>query len=184
MPFKKILNIEKLQLYFNDEEKVFISNFMDRSRPFLIRTMAHPFPKRDTKDSPAKKKTQDELEPYPVYQIKNLTTIRLTAVGSQRFAQDMRYIVELSVVINSIDVKLGSRQLSQLFHCIQHFYDYGLNIMKNGRKGYNFDEATEKYYRSLITKIAKEEKINSNEQNQLMAILGDVPISVLENIND
>lgn len=96
----------------------------------------------------------------------------------------MRYIVELSVVINSIDVKLGSRQLSQLFHCIQHFYDYGLNIMKNGRKGYNFDETTEKYYRSLITKIAKEEKINSAEQNQLMAILGDVPISVLENIND
>lgn len=115
---------------------------MDRSRAFLIRTMAHPFPKRDTKDSPAKKKNADDLEPYPVYQIKNLTTIRLTAVGSQRFAQDMRYIVELSVVINSIDVKLGSRQLSQLFHCIQHFYDYGLNIMKNGRKGYNFDEAT------------------------------------------
>lgn len=79
----------------------------------------------------------------------------MTAVGSQKFAADMRYIVELSVLINSIDISLNSRQLSQIFHCIQHFYDYGLNIVKNGRKGYNFDENTQKYFKNVITKIVK-----------------------------
>lgn len=77
-------------------------------------------------------------------------------MGSQRFASDMRYVVEVSVIINSIDIKMNSRQLSQIFHCIQHFYDYGLNIIKNGRKGYSFDEGRQKAYRIIIAKLAKE----------------------------
>jgi hypothetical protein len=68
----------------------------------------------------------------------------------------MRYVVEVSVIINSIDIKMNSRQLSQIFHCIQHFYDYGLNIIKNGRKGYSFDEGRQKAYRIIIAKLAKE----------------------------
>jgi len=61
-------------------------------------------------------------------------------VGSQRFAEDMRYIVDLSIWINTIDMKISDKQLSQLVYCSQHFYEYGLNILKNGKKGYNFSE--------------------------------------------
>ena len=83
----------------------------------------------------------------------------MSAVGSQRFASDMRYVVDVNVVINSIDVGLGSRQLSQVLHCGQHFYTYGLNIIKNGRKGYSFDEGRQKAYRALVSKLAKDEKL-------------------------
>jgi hypothetical protein len=171
LPFKKLLNIDKLQLYFNDAEDVFISNHAHKSRPFLIRMMAHPFPNRTPVTPTKKQKSMEDFEAYPPYSIKNLTTIGLSAVGSQRFASDMRYVVDVSVVINSIDVKLASKQLSQVFHCIQHFYDYGLNIMKNGRKGYDFDEGRQKHYRALVGKIAKEEKLSSAENGQLMVIL-------------
>lgn len=184
-PFKKILNIDKLQLYFNDQEQLFICNHLHRSTHVLIRTMSHPFPKRDTSTpSPNKKKPTDDNEPYPQYTLKNLTTIRLSAVGSQRFAADMRYIVEVSVVIHSIDMRVGSKQLSQVFHCVQHFYDYGLNIVKNGRKGYNFDDNTQKFYRAAIAKIARDEKLVAPEQAQLLQILREVPLSILENITD
>jgi len=84
-----------------------------------------------------------------------MTNISLTAVGSQKFAEDMRYIVDLNIVINTIDMKIGDKQLSQMIYCMQHFYEYGLNIIKNGRKGYNFGEEVQKFYRGCITKIAK-----------------------------
>jgi predicted nucleotidyltransferase len=71
----------------------------------------------------------------------------------------MRYVVDVNVMINSIDVALGSRQLSQVLHCAQHFYTYGLNIIKNGRKGYSFDETRQKAYRAIAGKLAKEEKL-------------------------
>jgi hypothetical protein len=46
LPFKKLLNIDKLQLYFNDTENVFVSDHANKNkaRHFLIRMMAHPFP--------------------------------------------------------------------------------------------------------------------------------------------
>jgi hypothetical protein len=69
-----------------------------------------------------------------------MTNISLSVVGSQKFAEDMRYIVELFATINTIDMKISDKQLSQMIYCAQHFYEYGLNILKNGKKGYNFNE--------------------------------------------
>lgn len=91
----------------------------------------------------------------------------------------MRYVVDVNVVINSIDVTLGSRQLSQVLHCAQHFYTYGLNIIKNGRKGYSFDETRQKSYRALVTKLAKDEKLTPLENSTLLGIVAEVPVSVL-----
>lgn len=59
-------------------------------------------------------------------------------IGSQKFSEDLRYIVEVSVNIDNIDISLGSQQLSKLMFCVQHFYEYGLNIVKNGQKNYSF----------------------------------------------
>jgi hypothetical protein len=56
-------------------------------------------------------------------------------------------------------MKISDKQLSQLVYCSQHFYEYGLTIIKNGKKGYNFTEDIERFYRALISKIAKDEKI-------------------------
>ena len=181
LPFKKILNIDVLQVYFNDEEKIFICNEANQSKAYLLKVMAHPFRNgvSQVATSPIKKNTTPEDIKYPHYELKIFTNISMKAVGTQRFSQDLRYLVDVEVDINSIDFKINNKQLSQLIYCSQHFYEYGLNIAKNGRKGYDFNEEVQKNYKNLILKIAKDEKLTSSDRQQLTAIIGKVPVSVL-----
>ena len=72
--------------------------------------------------------------------MQTLTKIMISVIGSQTFAEDMRYNVKVSVNVNPIDFLISNKQMSHLLYCIQHFYDYGLNIFKNGKKNYNFSK--------------------------------------------
>lgn len=49
-PFHKLLNIDTCQLYFNDNEKLFIIN-EPKNRSLLLKMMAYPFAYKD-KDKP------------------------------------------------------------------------------------------------------------------------------------
>jgi hypothetical protein len=71
--------------------------------------------------------------------MKVLGVIGLAAMGTQTFAGDMRYNISLKVQVNRVDFNVGDRQLSQLIFTFQHFYEYALNIIKNGGKTYSFD---------------------------------------------
>jgi hypothetical protein len=69
-----------------------------------------------------------------------MTNISLTATGTQTFAEDFRYIINLGINVHAIDFSISNRQLSQLVFCMEHFYEFGLNIFKNGKKGFNFSK--------------------------------------------
>jgi len=125
--------------------------------------MAHPFAYKD-RDKPLppssgkrkSDKSSEEIKSYQGYELKKVADVALEAMGTQKFAEDMRYIVELNVNVSKIDINLSDRQLSQLVFMIQHFYDFALNLDKNGGKTFLFDEDTKRAYRAVITKIARD----------------------------
>ena len=43
-------------------------------------------------------------------------------MGTQTFAEDMRYNVSLKIHATKMDFYIGDRQLSQLIYTCQHFY--------------------------------------------------------------
>jgi hypothetical protein len=96
-----------------------------------------------------------------------MADVALAAMGTQTFAEDMRYNISLKIQISKVDLFVGDRQLSQLIYTFQHFYEYALNIFKHGGKSFSFDEAAEAKYRALVTKIAKEEKLLIYEQQSM-----------------
>jgi len=51
-----------------------------------------------------------------------MASVSLAAMGTQTFAEDMRYNVSLKIQINKFDLYVGDRQLSQLIYTFQHFY--------------------------------------------------------------
>ena len=158
-PFHKKLTIDTFQLYFNDNEQLFLTN-EHSNRPLLIKMMAHPFAhKLAHSASPKKKsgeKSSEDIKSYPSYELRHIAVIALEAVGTQRFAEDMRYNVELNVNISKIDISLSDRQLSQLVFMVQRFYDFALNLGKNGGRTFSFEEDAKRLYRTLITKIARD----------------------------
>ena len=71
-------------------------------------------------------------------------------MGTQTFAEDMRYNVSLNIHITKIAFSIGDRQLSQLIHTFQHLYEYALYVNKNGGKAFLFEEEAEKSYKEVI----------------------------------
>lgn len=74
----------------------------------------------------------------PHYELKTLGLISIVALGTQTLAEDLRYNINLHVHVTRIDFSISDRQLSQIMHLVQHFYEFGLNLDKNGRKAYKF----------------------------------------------
>jgi hypothetical protein len=63
-PFNKILNINTFEIYHNDDEKVFMCNELEHGHGFLLRMMAYPFAKKESKMvvvKSSKKKMAEEM---------------------------------------------------------------------------------------------------------------------------
>ena len=168
LPFNKVLNIETFKIYHNDQEKIFMCNLTENGHAFLLKMMSAPFEGRESKSSAKKispkKKNQEEMKPVPTYELKTLAVLGMAVMGTQTFAEDMRYNLELKVQMSKIDFYVSDQQLSQLINTFQHFYEFALNLRKHGGRTFSFEDHVEKTYRGIIGKLARDEKLTAHEQ--------------------
>ena len=72
-----------------------------------------------------------------------ITSFSFEILGEQYFSKESKYVVEIKPQFSKLLFVINDKQFSELLVMFELFYEWWLNIMKNGQKEFSYPENIE-----------------------------------------